>query len=210
MSVHKWAVLQSLAMFSPDNLSSRSWHNLILIALTNSPSAIVPLEHAVTDHNELSIIDFRLVTIVVISERILDSQDTPDDVKVFIRSLWQTWSSLIDNDPVVHATIIRPIITSFFRKSTLLVKDAALVYPQHAEAWRRHVLIKCSRAHASSVAAFIGRRQGDQLLPTALMHLSQFGRSSAHCLSSFRLNRALSRIHVAEPAGLSYSLDILA
>jgi len=107
MFIRQWAVLQARAMFSLDVSSPKRWRDLVLIALANSPSAsVVSLGLAVTDNNELSAIDFRLVTMVAVSERILDSASIADDIEVFIRMLWQTWSLLIDSDRTVHPAIV--------------------------------------------------------------------------------------------------------
>ncbi|KAI9439917.1 hypothetical protein H4582DRAFT_1943959 [Lactarius indigo] len=74
----------------------------------------------------LSAVNFKLVAILALVERIANSHGSSTDLHSSVRDLWTSWADIANNDSHAHRALVRPILGTFFRLAAL-TRDASLV-----------------------------------------------------------------------------------
>ncbi|KAH9178119.1 hypothetical protein EDB89DRAFT_1929355, partial [Lactarius sanguifluus] len=122
LAIQEWAHSETQRMFSPSAQLEFRWHNLVCLALatTRSPTytqAMVPTLLRAIRSPRLSAVNFRLVAVLVLVERIATSHGSSTDLHSSVRDLWTSWADIANNDSHAHRALVRPI----------LARDASLV-----------------------------------------------------------------------------------
>lgn len=129
LAIQEWAHSETQRMFSPSARLEFRWHNLICLALAttrSSTNTMVPTLR--TSHNpRLSAVNFKLVAVLALVERIVNSHDLSTDLRSTVRELWTSWADIANNDPHAHRALVRPILGTFFRVAAL-TRDPSLVH----------------------------------------------------------------------------------
>ncbi|KAI0303702.1 hypothetical protein B0F90DRAFT_1314266 [Multifurca ochricompacta] len=114
LSIQEWAYSGTQRMFSPSARTEFRWQNLVYLALANTHSttcslATVPTLQAIdADGPRHSAVDFRLVAVIALVERISSrsARSVPSDLHNFIHALWKSWANIINNDPHAHRAVV--------------------------------------------------------------------------------------------------------
>lgn len=131
LAIQEWAHAETQRMFSPSARLEFRWHNLVCLALatTRSPAytqAMVPTLLRAIRSPRLSAVNFKLVAVLVLVERIATSHGSSTDLHSSVRDLWTSWADIANNDSHAHRALVRPILGTFFRLAAL-TRDASLV-----------------------------------------------------------------------------------
>ncbi|KAI0045849.1 hypothetical protein FA95DRAFT_1573529 [Auriscalpium vulgare] len=128
-ALQNWARMQAHTMFNTE--PSSQWRNLVLLALANSSSTSLSSAGASAFQtpaaHHTSTVDFNIITVLTVLERISHTRDVGADLQTFVRALWRMWSAAVQEDRSVHPALIRPILATFFRLSARTTDEALRV-----------------------------------------------------------------------------------
>ncbi|KAH9068462.1 hypothetical protein EDB83DRAFT_2263052 [Lactarius deliciosus] len=132
LAIQEWAHSETQRMFSPSARLEFRWHNLVCLAIatTRSPTytqAMVPTLLRAIRSPRLSAVNFKLVAVLALVERIATSHGSSTDLHSSVRDLWRSWADIANNDSHAHRALVRPILGTFFRLAAL-TRDASLVH----------------------------------------------------------------------------------
>jgi len=130
VAIQEWAYAETQRMFSPSSRIEFRWRNLVYLALTNTRSSLHSLSTAPTlqtiDNHHPSAVDFRIVAVIALVERVTTAWGVSPDLHGLIRALWASWVDIVNNDAHAHPALVRPLLGTFFRLATR-ARDASLV-----------------------------------------------------------------------------------
>ncbi len=131
LAIQEWAHSETQHMFSPSTRLEFRWHNLVFLALATTPSptytqTMVPTLFRAIHSPRLSAVNFKLVAVLALVERIASSHGFSTDLRNSVRDLWTSWADIANNDSHAHRALVRPILGTFFRLAAL-TRDASLV-----------------------------------------------------------------------------------
>ena len=130
LAIQEWAYSETQRMFAPSARIEFRWQNLVYLALTTTRTpvhtlAMVPTLHT-NDSPRPSAVDFRLVAIIALIERIANACGVSSDLHSLVRALWVSWVDVANNDAHAHRALVRPLLGTFFRLAALTC-DISLV-----------------------------------------------------------------------------------
>ena len=128
LAIQEWAETQR--MFSPSARLKYRWPNLACLALANTRSPMCTQSIAPTlrtiNTPRLSAVNFKLVAVLALVERLANSHGSSTDLHSTVRELWTSWADMAIDDSNAHRALVRPILGTFFRLAAL-TRDASLV-----------------------------------------------------------------------------------
>ncbi|KAF8273294.1 hypothetical protein EI94DRAFT_1298434 [Lactarius quietus] len=130
LAIQEWAHSETQRMFSPSAQLEFRWHNLVYLALANTRSlthtqTMIPALQTI-DTPQVSSVNFKLVAVLSLIERIANSHGPSTDLRTFVRELWTSWANIANNDSHAHRAIVRPVLGTFFRLAAI-TRDPSLV-----------------------------------------------------------------------------------
>ena len=130
LAIQDWAHSEAQRMFSSSAGLEFRWHNLVHLALANtrSPTCTQTMLPTLRSINapRLSAINFKLVAVLALVERIANSHGSSTDLRSSVHELWTFWADTANNDSHAHRALVRPILGTFFRLAAR-TRDASLV-----------------------------------------------------------------------------------
>jgi hypothetical protein len=123
LAIQEWAYSETQRMFCPSARIEFRWQNLVYLALATMRTPIHSLAMAPTlhtnDSRRSSAVDFRLVAVIALVERIANTCGVSSDLHSLVRALWTSWVDVSNNDAHAHRALVRPLLGTFFRLAAL-------------------------------------------------------------------------------------------
>ncbi|KAI0029344.1 hypothetical protein K488DRAFT_88819 [Vararia minispora EC-137] len=115
--VKDWSHFLAHAMFRVDSPLEMRWRNLTFLAVINSPDASLPSVLPLLQMHEqtrLHPVDPRVLLLLSLLERLGEQHRLDSEFQPLVHQLWNRWNQVVSEHPGLHATLVRPILASFF------------------------------------------------------------------------------------------------